>query len=239
MAAVVATSLMLVSWRAPRTYPAASARWPPERPVHCARYRYAPPGPYSSRWPGLGKGGPSPFSTMAWRCARSEPAEANLGEHVVGAGPGGGAVPGQAPALLAGRALADADAYQRSALRHGAWLSLAYTHAGNLDQAVAVGRRTLTRLASVSSVRSIGLLRRLRHDLAPSAHRDPAVRELAIVTTVASGGTVETGIGKFVPADRKATTARNPQTGETVPVSAKRVPAFRAAKAFKDAVAGV
>lgn len=60
-----------------------------------------------------------------------------------------------------------------------------------------------------------------------------------IVTTVASGETVETGIGKFERAHRKATTARNPQTGETVPVAAKNVPAFRPGKAFKDTVAGV
>ena len=45
-----------------------------------------------------------------------------------------------------------------------------------------------------------------------------------------------TGFGTFEARDRKARTARNPQTGEEVKVAATRVPAFKAGKAFKDAV---
>ncbi|MCU0790011.1 MAG: HU family DNA-binding protein [Nitratireductor sp.] len=44
------------------------------------------------------------------------------------------------------------------------------------------------------------------------------------------------GFGNFVVADRKATTARNPQTGATVKVPASKAPKFRPGKALKDAV---
>jgi len=44
------------------------------------------------------------------------------------------------------------------------------------------------------------------------------------------------GLGIFSTKLRAARTARNPRTGETVNVSAMKVPKFRAAKALKDAV---
>ena len=44
------------------------------------------------------------------------------------------------------------------------------------------------------------------------------------------------GFGTFETRERAATTARNPRTGETVDVPAKRVPTFKAGKALKDAV---
>jgi len=44
------------------------------------------------------------------------------------------------------------------------------------------------------------------------------------------------GFGNFTVADRKATTARNPRTGETVQVAASKAPKFKAGKALKDAV---
>ena len=44
------------------------------------------------------------------------------------------------------------------------------------------------------------------------------------------------GFGTFEVRERAATTARNPRTGEEVAVPEKKVPAFRAAKALKDAV---
>jgi DNA-binding protein HU-beta len=46
------------------------------------------------------------------------------------------------------------------------------------------------------------------------------------------------GIGKLVVVDRKARTARNPQTGATIQVAAKRALKFRVAKAAKDAILG-
>ena len=44
------------------------------------------------------------------------------------------------------------------------------------------------------------------------------------------------GFGTFVVKNRKARTARNPRTGETVQVAASKAPKFRAGKGLKDAV---
>lgn len=52
-----------------------------------------------------------------------------------------------------------------------------------------------------------------------------------------SGGDVRlVGFGNFIVAHRKASTARNPQTGATVEVPAAKVPRFKPGKALKDAV---
>jgi DNA-binding protein HU-beta len=47
-----------------------------------------------------------------------------------------------------------------------------------------------------------------------------------------------TGFGNFEQRERSARTARNPQTGEEMQVPASKAPAFKAGKAFKDAVNG-
>ncbi len=44
------------------------------------------------------------------------------------------------------------------------------------------------------------------------------------------------GLGKLVLVNRKARLGRNPQTGETIKIPAKKVLKFRVAKAAKDAV---
>lgn len=49
---------------------------------------------------------------------------------------------------------------------------------------------------------------------------------------------VLTGFGTFERRDRAARTGRNPQTGAEIKVPASKAPAFKAGKAFKDAVAG-
>lgn len=46
------------------------------------------------------------------------------------------------------------------------------------------------------------------------------------------------GFGSFKSVERKATTARNPRTGETVPVPASKVAKFSAAKGLKEALNG-
>lgn len=46
------------------------------------------------------------------------------------------------------------------------------------------------------------------------------------------------GFGSFKAVERKATTARNPRTGETVPVPASKVAKFSAAKGLKEALNG-
>ncbi|MGM1044867.1 MAG: HU family DNA-binding protein [Bacillota bacterium] len=44
------------------------------------------------------------------------------------------------------------------------------------------------------------------------------------------------GFGDFETRKREARTGRNPQTGEPVEIAEKRVPAFKAKKALKEAV---
>ncbi len=59
----------------------------------------------------------------------------------------------------------------------------------------------------------------------------------SVVDTLVSGQEVSiAGLGIFSAKMRKARTARNPRTGESIEVPAMRVPKFRAAKALKDAV---
>ena len=47
------------------------------------------------------------------------------------------------------------------------------------------------------------------------------------------------GLGKLVLVNRAARMGRNPATGETIKIKAKRVVKFRVAKAAKDAILGV
>ena len=47
------------------------------------------------------------------------------------------------------------------------------------------------------------------------------------------------GLGKLVLVNRKARMGRNPATGATIKIAAKRVVKFRVAKAAKDAILGV
>jgi len=47
------------------------------------------------------------------------------------------------------------------------------------------------------------------------------------------------GLGKLVLVNRKARQGRNPMTGETIQIPAKRVVKFRVAKAAKDAILGM
>ena len=44
------------------------------------------------------------------------------------------------------------------------------------------------------------------------------------------------GFGTFSVRERSTHTGRNPQTGETIQISAAKVPSFKAGKALKDAV---
>ena len=46
------------------------------------------------------------------------------------------------------------------------------------------------------------------------------------------------GVGKLVLVNRKARIGRNPATGATIQIAAKRVVKFRVAKAAKDAILG-
>jgi DNA-binding protein HU-beta len=58
-----------------------------------------------------------------------------------------------------------------------------------------------------------------------------------IVDAVAGGRHVQlSGFGRFEARDRKARTARNLRTGAQISVPETRIPAFKAGKAFKEAV---
>lgn len=60
----------------------------------------------------------------------------------------------------------------------------------------------------------------------------------AIEEAVAAGNKVQlVGFGTFEVRERAARTGRNPQTGAEIKIAASKQPAFKAGKAFKDAVA--
>ena len=58
----------------------------------------------------------------------------------------------------------------------------------------------------------------------------------AITEVKKNGVFVLPGIGRLVRVDRKARTGRNPATGESIKIPAKKVVKFRVAKAAKDAI---
>jgi DNA-binding protein HU-beta len=78
-----------------------------------------------------------------------------------------------------------------------------------------------------------------RADIAKSSMSEALDAVLETITeTVARGDKVTlTGFGTFERRHREARTGRNPQTGEEMHIPAQHSPAFKAGKAFKDAVA--
>ena len=59
----------------------------------------------------------------------------------------------------------------------------------------------------------------------------------AITNAVKNDDTVSiVGFGTFLLRERAARTGRNPKTGKTIEIAASKTPAFKAGKAFKDAV---
>ena len=60
--------------------------------------------------------------------------------------------------------------------------------------------------------------------------------ETAIAEVKKNGVFVLPGIGRLVRVDRKARMGRNPATGESIKIPAKKVVKFRVAKAAKDAI---
>ena len=60
-----------------------------------------------------------------------------------------------------------------------------------------------------------------------------------ITSTLKSGGDVRlVGFGTFSVSQRKASTGRNPRTGDPVDVPAKRVPYFKPGKEMRNALNG-
>jgi DNA-binding protein HU-beta len=60
--------------------------------------------------------------------------------------------------------------------------------------------------------------------------------QTAITEVKKNGVFVIPGIGRLVRVERKARMGRNPATGETIKIAAKKVVKFRVAKAAKDAI---
>ena len=59
----------------------------------------------------------------------------------------------------------------------------------------------------------------------------------SISGALSSGGEVRiVGFGTFSVANRKATTGRNPRTGQAIQIPASKQPKFKAGKGLKDAV---
>ena len=60
----------------------------------------------------------------------------------------------------------------------------------------------------------------------------------AVTAALQNGEKVQlVGFGTFEVRERAARTGRNPQTGAEIKIAASKQPAFKAGKAFKDAVA--
>lgn len=80
--------------------------------------------------------------------------------------------------------------------------------------------------------------------MAEKANIEPKAAEKAlgafmniVKDTMVDGDTVQlVGFGTFAVKERAAREARNPQTGGTIHIPAKKAPVFKAGKAFKDAV---
>src|SRR3546814_3504753 len=88
-------------------------------------------------------------------------------------------------------------------------------------------RRRHTRCALVTGVQTCAL---------PICKAVEAVFD-AITGALKKGGEVRlVGFGTFAVSKRKASTGRNPRTGETMTIAASNQPTFKAGKALKDAV---
>ncbi|MBA4707747.1 HU family DNA-binding protein [Aquitalea aquatica] len=87
---------------------------------------------------------------------------------------------------------------------------------------------------------SITEVMKTRHDRAvskadASAFMD-SLGDVAAVCLKAGEDVTLPGLGKLVVKEKAARAGRNPQTGETIQIPAKRVAAFSPAKALKDAL---
>jgi len=75
-------------------------------------------------------------------------------------------------------------------------------------------------------------------DLSKEAAAEAVDATFAQITSALQGGDEVriVGFGNFQVTERKASTGRNPRTGDPIQIPASKVPKFRAGKALKDAV---
>jgi DNA-binding protein HU-beta len=91
-----------------------------------------------------------------------------------------------------------------------------------------------TRMTQTQLVRSLAESHEISNKQAKAILEGLAT--VAIAEVKKNGVFVLPGIGRLVRQDRKARTGRNPATGETIKIPAKKVVKFRVAKAAKDAI---
>ena len=91
-----------------------------------------------------------------------------------------------------------------------------------------------TRMTQTQLVRSIAEATEVNNKVARTFL--DTLSTMAIAEVKKNGVFVLPGIGRLVRVDRKARTGRNPATGETIKIPAKKVVKFRVAKAAKDSI---
>ena len=93
---------------------------------------------------------------------------------------------------------------------------------------------TTKRMTQTQLVRSLATAGELTNKQARTVL--DSLSSLAIGEVKKNGVFVLPGIGRLVKVDRKARMGRNPATGESIKIAAKKVVKFRVAKAAKDAI---
>ena len=91
--------------------------------------------------------------------------------------------------------------------------------------------KAMTKSAIVAGVAEAAGINKKQADAAIEALVKMAYKNAKVGFTVP-------GLGKLVLVNRKARMGRNPATGATIKIAAKRVVKFRVAKAAKDAILG-
>ena len=94
--------------------------------------------------------------------------------------------------------------------------------------------KTATRMTQAQIVSDLAA----KCDLSKTVAKDflDNLAALAVKEVKKNGVFIVPGIGRLVKDSRKARLGRNPATGETIKIPAKRVVKFRVAKACKDAI---
>ncbi len=95
---------------------------------------------------------------------------------------------------------------------------------------------TTKRMTQTQLVRSLAEAGELTNRKQASRGYWTASSSLAISEVKKNGLFVLPGIGRLVRVDRKARMGRNPATGESIKIAAKKVVKFRVAKSAKDAI---
>jgi DNA-binding protein HU-beta len=94
-----------------------------------------------------------------------------------------------------------------------------------------MAQKAMTQTEIVKSIAEVGEIPNARARQMLTYLSETAIREVK-----KNGLFVVPGLGRLVRVDRKARIGRNPATGETIKIAAKKVVRFRIAKSAKDAI---